>query len=240
MFLLERVLITVTDQIPDRYRYVDVAICSVIRELLEKNPNQRIVISYDINCKWSVNFLQRVKEGDPALLPVGGSNIHFVVPKFHIEGHEKSCADKYSLDYNWGVGRMSGELVETLWAKFNATQYSIRYMTPGHRRDTINDHSNSWNHEKRIRIGMLAISGGDRVQANHSFHRSTFQCQPPPKVTRIEGEYRQAIVQTAFAAARVKEIEDSLGEVRAAEIREASRLKDGSQFRPNPEKMKCA
>lgn len=108
----------------------------------------RIVFSYDIACKYGINFRHRVMESDVKLLDHEDFNLVFLVPKFHLGGHVRTCADKFAFDYTPNVGRMSGELVETPWAAMNWLQYSTREMGWGTRRDVLTNNLNGWNWNK--------------------------------------------------------------------------------------------
>lgn len=143
-----------------RFRYVDVAVANAINKAIGRKV-ARVVSSYDINCKYSVNFRYRVCESDIILvegLPEG--YIVWLVPKFHLGGHIPTCADKFSFNYTVNVGCMSGELVETPWAAFNWLQYSTREMGWGSRRDLLNHHLNHWNWGKITKMGEQNIYSG--------------------------------------------------------------------------------
>jgi hypothetical protein len=115
----------------------------------------RVVFSYDIACKYNINFLKRVSEGAVKLLnpeQIPGELV-WLVPKFHLAGHRPECADQYSFNFTLFVGRMSGELVETPWAETNWLQYSTREMTWGARRDIITAVLLFWNWWKIITMG---------------------------------------------------------------------------------------
>lgn len=117
-----------------------------------------LLFSYDIVCKWSINFWNRLIVGsklnwhDPLKENI---TCQFLVPKFHLGSHREECADHFSFNYAEGVGRMHGELVETIWAGLNWLQYSTREMSAGHRREVITEAMNYWNWGKVIRTGRL-------------------------------------------------------------------------------------
>lgn len=136
---------------------MDVAVCNALRGRLDDGTH-RIFLSYDIACKYSVNFLARVQDGAVTLLEHDKAQLRaalrFLVPKFHLAGHEPTCADRYSFDFEVGVGRMSGELVETPWASLNRLKSSTRPMTAAARHDTLNHQVAFWNSEKISKICM--------------------------------------------------------------------------------------
>lgn len=120
-----------------------------------------VILSYDIACKYSVNFLKRVKTNPNPLLPDEIDKhirITWLIGKFHLGGHKEECSKKYSFNYNKNVGRMSGELVETIWATFNALKPQTREMGPGPRREVLTDAMNFWNKMKEGRLSTCRVS----------------------------------------------------------------------------------
>lgn len=131
------------------------AVGSVLKQSIADGVH-RNVFSYDSACGYMVNFLKRLSEIGPPLIPgedLARIALQALIPKFHLGGHKPECSDRYSFNYTKDVGRMSGELVETPWAAFNWLQYSVREMGWGNRRDTLNDHFNGWNWWKIVRMG---------------------------------------------------------------------------------------
>lgn len=118
----------------------------------------RLVVSYDIACKYSVHFLQRVLGGDVKLLQPQFESLAemlWLIGKFHIGGHREECLKKFSFDYNELVGRMSGELVETVWAELNWLKQQCREMSSGSRIEVMTENMNYWNFAKVTRMGEL-------------------------------------------------------------------------------------
>lgn len=139
-----------------RYRPVDVAFAGPLNESYRQGLRY-FVITYDIACKYGVNFPIRCYNQDPtaALIPTpdGPINVSFCVNKFHQESHDQNCCTKNALNYTKFVGRTCGEGVETIWAKLNWLRYSTREMTKGGRREILSEHFNDWNWQKIIGIG---------------------------------------------------------------------------------------
>lgn len=124
------------------------------------------IYSYDIACKYSVHFFERVKAALPnkppllssaasAAFAAGLTVMTWLIGKFHLGGHKQECSKKYSFNYNTMVGRMSGELVETIWSAFNWLKFQTREMGPGPREETLSDAMNFWNWLKLVRICKL-------------------------------------------------------------------------------------
>ena len=122
---------------------------------------RRMVISYDIACKYHINFLKRVRDEAWPLMTLEqqreflSCNIIWLVPKFHLAAHIEGCADKFSFNYTKNVGRTCGELVESNWASLGTLATSTREMGFGHRRDTLNDAMADWNWRKAVKEGEV-------------------------------------------------------------------------------------
>lgn len=154
-----------------RFAYVDVPLASVIRQ---QDKRQRHIHTYDIGCKYSVNFQKRITtstEGEvvnteAALrgsLPMDvliapedfPADFEIKVPSWHVLGHTQDCILQNNLRYTPSVGRTAGEGVETIWSVMNKHQHSTREMSHGHRRDVLTDIFNDYNWRKLTREGML-------------------------------------------------------------------------------------
>lgn len=145
------------------YSHVDPPVATAIEAGLERGILD-FIFSYDIACKYSIHFWERIKValGDkpPLFSPTsseafesGVAAMTWLIGKFHLGGHKEECSKTYSFNYNSLVGRMSGELVETIWAAFNWLKYQTREMGPGTRIETLSDAMNHWNWLKIIKIG---------------------------------------------------------------------------------------
>lgn len=149
--------------LPSRYANVDPPVATAIESGLERGVLD-FIFSYDIACKYSVHFFERIKSALPNKAPLfsptasnafdsGLAAITWLIGKFHLGGHKEECSKSFSFNYNKLVGRMSGELVETIWAAFNWLKYQTREMGPGPRIETLSDAMNHWNWQKIIKIG---------------------------------------------------------------------------------------
>jgi Kyakuja-Dileera-Zisupton transposase len=119
---------------------------------------QRVAISYDIACKWSINHLKRFAENHPDL-NVEGFEFSYYIPKFHLPGHGASCQTSYSFNYARGVGRTHGETVEQEWAHINPAAVATREMGPGARHLTLDDNWSGWNWKKILGMGERLLEG---------------------------------------------------------------------------------
>ena len=95
-----------TDAVSFRYCNMDFIFASSLRN----TQLNKVTVSYDIACQWSVKLKNRLK-----LLPENLRNtldnvkIEFAIPKLHINGHKDSCHTQFGLNYHPGVGRTDGE-----------------------------------------------------------------------------------------------------------------------------------
>lgn len=162
---LPSTLVPLTEHDMDRYSNVDPPVANAIAAGVSRGILD-FVFSYDIACKYSVHFFERIKAALPGKDPLFPSSaslafenglvfITWLIGKFHLAGHKEECSKKYSFNYNSLVGRMSGELVETIWAAFNWLKYQTREMGPGPRIETLSDAMNFWNWMKVIKMGKL-------------------------------------------------------------------------------------
>ncbi|KIO16043.1 hypothetical protein M407DRAFT_36243, partial [Tulasnella calospora MUT 4182] len=137
----------------EKYRYADLCFAAPLNTSYAAGLRY-FVITYDIACKYGVNFMSRCcnKACSFVLIPTnnGDINIIFCVNKFHQESHDDDCAAKNALDYTKFVGRTCGEGVETIWAKMNWLRYSTREMSAASRIETLSEHFNDWNWQKTI------------------------------------------------------------------------------------------
>jgi Kyakuja-Dileera-Zisupton transposase len=72
-------------------------------------------------------------------------DICFLVPKFYLPAHIKSCQQSFSFNYAKSVGWTDGEAPERRWSDLNSLTYSTREMGYGACQDTIEDYLGDWN-----------------------------------------------------------------------------------------------
>lgn len=125
-----------------------------------------IIFSYDIACKFSINFLERVTGGPYTLLPADFDelvSVVWLIGKFHLAGHQEDCKKRFNFNYTKGVGRMSGELVETLWSYFDYLKYQTREMGQGSRQEMLSDAMNAWNWHKLVKMSEHSLADYNRA-----------------------------------------------------------------------------
>ena len=132
-----------------RYINTDYVVASVLKGLAIRD----VIISYDITCKWSIHHSQRISDSHPDL-NVKNLQLSYLIPKFHLPAHGKSCQTAYSFNYAKGVGRTHGETVEQGWANTNPAALSTREMGPGARHLVLDDSWSGWNWKKILGMGI--------------------------------------------------------------------------------------
>ncbi|KLO05116.1 hypothetical protein SCHPADRAFT_947170 [Schizopora paradoxa] len=154
----------------ERYSNIDYIFASSMKLYVPK----RLVISYDIACQWSRNFVSRCStlpyhiRFDPA-----STSVEYVIPKFHIAAHGTSCRTRYSLNFLRHMGRTDGENIERGWAWMNPASLSTREMGPGSRADTLDDQWCSWNFRIRTRLGTTLYRRLDESVSMARLQRDT-------------------------------------------------------------------
>ncbi|KIO19636.1 hypothetical protein M407DRAFT_30707 [Tulasnella calospora MUT 4182] len=188
----------------ERFRPVDVAFSGPLNASYQSGLRY-FTITYDIACKYGVNFKNRCFDEDAqkALVPTPNGDMFaaFCVNKFHQESHEETCSAKNALNYTKFVGRTCGEGVETIWAKLNWVRYSTREMSAGGRREVLSEHLNDWNWQKTIGI-----------------------------VDSIRTAYLKALEAFAGVTERLEDLKMSLGLEAVAKLEERYGSSGGEQF----------
>lgn len=117
------------------------------------------MLSYDVICQYSKDFVNRLKKLPPLIrLAVIRILWQFVIPKMHIHGHKQDCQIKYSLNLTPGAADTDGEGIERTWADIGPVSTSTREMGPGSRHDTLDDHWSHWNWQKLVKLGGFSFS----------------------------------------------------------------------------------
>ncbi|KIJ08742.1 hypothetical protein PAXINDRAFT_18134 [Paxillus involutus ATCC 200175] len=127
---------------------MDYALCRALGKL-EGMP--RAAIIYDIACQFNVHFGARVLRSD-YLKFSDTIQIIWGIRLFHIHGHQDVCLSRYSPDLIPGIGKVDGEVLETLWSQLNEICGSTCSMTAAHRREVLNDHMLDSNRKKMLNI----------------------------------------------------------------------------------------
>ena len=113
----------------------------------------RVLLIYDIMCRWWKNFKKRVNYSE--FLEVSSSlDIWRGIGDLHVKGHVKGCLTSFGLTYIEGAGVIDGEILETLWSVLNESSRSTRGASLAHRQEILDDHMNHSNWKKIVGIGI--------------------------------------------------------------------------------------
>jgi hypothetical protein len=124
---------------------------SVLRAifLTHVDPEQGLLLLYDIVCQYIVHFLQRIGH----LLPEG-LHVDAAIGLFHVHAHKDDCFFRFASTFIPGAGIVAGEILESLWSTLNSISPSARTATLAHRAELIDDHATDSNHKKML--GMVS------------------------------------------------------------------------------------
>ncbi|KAG1850238.1 hypothetical protein DFJ58DRAFT_888370 [Suillus subalutaceus] len=128
---------------------MDYALCEAARHNMEGIT--RAVTFYDINCQYNKHFRVRVDrsrflEMIPELTIIPGIGL------WHIHGHQDSCYVRYASNFIEGIGRIDGEIMETLWSRLNLISPCCSGMSSPHRKECLDYQMNDSNFCKMIRM----------------------------------------------------------------------------------------
>ena len=128
---------------------MDYALCKAAQHNMEGIT--RAVTFYDINCQYNKHLRVRVDrsrflEMVPELTIIPGIGL------WHVHGHQDSCYVRYASNFIEGIGRIDGEIMETLWARLNLISPAARGMSSPHRQECLDFQMNDSNFCKMIRM----------------------------------------------------------------------------------------
>ncbi|KAH6911905.1 hypothetical protein BKA70DRAFT_1370410 [Coprinopsis sp. MPI-PUGE-AT-0042] len=96
----------------------------------------RTVLLYDVNCQYSVHLQKRFNDAEYLELP-SGFQFTAGIGQFHVHGHQEKCYARYSPLFIDGLGRTSGEILESLWSVLNEAARSTQVMSLAHRSEVL-------------------------------------------------------------------------------------------------------
>ncbi|KAG1837265.1 hypothetical protein F4604DRAFT_1692376 [Suillus subluteus] len=133
----------------NRQMNMDYALCEAARHNME--GISRAVTFYDINCQYNKHFRARV-DASRFLEMTQDLTIIPGIGLWHVHGHQDSCYVRYTSNFIDGIGRIDGEIMETLWACLNLISPAARGMSSPHRQECLDYQMNDSNFCKMIRM----------------------------------------------------------------------------------------
>jgi Kyakuja-Dileera-Zisupton transposase len=122
------------------------------------NPDQGLLLIYDIICQYIIHLLDRIG----FLLPEG-LQVDAAIGLFHVHAHKDDCFFRFAPTFIPGSGVVAGEILESLWSSLNSISPSAHTATLGHRADIIDNHATDSNHKKML--GMVSTLCKNHVKA---------------------------------------------------------------------------
>lgn len=113
------------------------------------DPDQGVMLIYDIACQYFVHLKARIGEK----LPIG-LKVDRAIGLFHVHAHKDECFFRYATSFIPGAGVVSGEILESLWSGLNGISPTARTATLAHRAEMLDDHACDSNHKKMLRMSQ--------------------------------------------------------------------------------------
>lgn len=108
----------------------------------------QVVLLYDIACQYCIHFMER----NTGKLP-DRTKFDRAVGVFHLRGHNRECGNNYSPVFILGIGIVSGEILETVWAVLNAVSPSVCTASQATRVELLDNHLSDMNWRKILATG---------------------------------------------------------------------------------------
>ena len=112
---------------------------------LNIDPQQGVLLIYDIVCQYSVHLLERI---GPLLPP--GLSVDYAIDLFHVHAHKDECLFRFSTTFIPGAAVVAGQILESLWSSLNGISPTVRTATLPHRAEMLDDHACDSNHKKLL------------------------------------------------------------------------------------------
>lgn len=154
----------------------------VIRGILltHVDPEQGMLLYYDIICQYIVHFLERIRIHLPE-----GLQVDAAIGLFHVHAHKDDCFFRFASTFIPGPGVVAGEILESLWSSLNSISPSARTATLAHRAELLDDHATDSNHKKMLGIVSVLSKNHRKAinmmdQAQEYYDNLTSQAGPIP------------------------------------------------------------
>ena len=191
---------------------------------------------YDVNCKFKVNSYKRCISNPFSPLDdqykahlKDSTRISYLVNVWHGKSHKPECSDEHSLRNTPMNGMVTGEEIESGWAKLNRKQYTTREMDAGARADSITVHMIEHNKEKVSKLSKYCVVNNG-VDLIHFLGN------------RLSKRLEEAKHQVDLHTKKLAELEEVLSDLNpniVSRYHEMYKLRGGEQFRPDPAKFSC-
>jgi Kyakuja-Dileera-Zisupton transposase len=109
------------------------------------DPQQGVMIIYDIACQYYVHLYDRIGQQLPT-----GLKVDRAIGLFHIHAHKDECFFRFASSFIPGAGVVIGEILESLWSSLNAISPTVCTATLTHRVELLDDHADDSNYKKTL------------------------------------------------------------------------------------------
>ncbi|KAF8961009.1 hypothetical protein BDZ97DRAFT_1665083 [Flammula alnicola] len=130
----------------EQQKNVDFALLKAL-ETTRVDPDQGVMIIYDIACQYFVHLHERIGNRLPT-----GLKVDRAIGLFHVHAHKDECFFRYATSFIPDAAVTIGEILEPLWSELNAISPTVRTATLAHRVEVIDDSACDSNHKKMLRI----------------------------------------------------------------------------------------
>ena len=128
----------------EQQKNVDFAFLKAL-EILGIDPEQGVLLIYDIACQYTIYLKDRIGH----LLPPG-LTIDQAIDSFHIHAHKDDCFFRFVTTFIPGAAIVAGQILESLWSNLNSISPTVRTATLPHRAEMLDDHACDSNHKKML------------------------------------------------------------------------------------------
>ena len=152
----------------EQQKNVDYAFLKSI-ENIELQPDQGLLIIYDIACQYWVHLQRRIGDKLPQ-----GLIIDKAIGMFHVHGHKDDCFFRFAPSFIPGAAITSGEILEALWSVLNKISPSVCTASLAHRAEVLDDHACDSNHKKALNMSFYLCSRKKTAKEKHVHYKQYF------------------------------------------------------------------
>ena len=151
----------------EQQKIVDFGVLMAIL-LTHVDPDQGLLLIYDIACQYIIHFFERIGIHLPKELIIEAA-----IGLFHVHAHKDDCFFRFATSFIPGAGIVAGEILESLWSTLNSIFPTARTATLAHRAEMLDDHTTDSNNKKML--GMVSsLCKNNRKAINMLEHAQSY------------------------------------------------------------------
>jgi hypothetical protein len=174
----------------EQQKNVDFAFLSALKTT-GVDPDQGVLLIYDIACQYSVHLKERIHTH----LPVG-LQVEVGIGLFHVHAHKDECFFRYAPSFIPGAGVVAGEILESLWSTLNSISPTARTATLAHRAEMLDDHAADSNHKELLGIVSTLCKSNrlarDMLELADTYYQNLTTEAGPAAVEKWKNEVERA------------------------------------------------